>query len=235
MVGLKFGTTSNPAKTWATNTLIPSYCAQYYAGARIVALSSGNVYPFVPVDGPGSREDDPLIPVGEYANSCIARERVFEYCANLYGNPMVLIRLSYALDLRYGVLVDIAQKVHSGDAIDLTTGTINCIWQGDANEMILRSLAHTRFPPWPINLTGVKHYSVREIAKEFGAIFDKDPVFIGDESETALISNTELMVSTLGHPNTSITDLIYPTAIWVRSGGYLYNKKTHFEVRNGDY
>lgn len=235
LVGLKFGTTKDPVRTWATNILPPFYCCEYYSGARIAALSSGNVYPFVSVDGPGSRETDPLIPQGEYANSCVARERIFQYCAQVNHNRLILLRLSYALDMRYGVLVDIAQKVQQRKPLELTTGFVNCIWQGDANDMILRSLAHASNPPFTLNLTGIKRYKVRDLAYKFGDCFQVNPVFHGSESGTALLSNTELMVSKLGYPQTPVDKLIHPTAEWLRSGGTLYDKPTHFNVRDGAY
>jgi hypothetical protein len=235
LVGLKFGTAENPSMTWATNVLPPVYCCQAYAGARIAALSSGNVYPLVPVDGPGSRESDPLVPLGEYANSCVARERIFQYGAERHRNGLILLRLSYALDMRYGVLVDMAQRVLQRKPLDLRTGSVNCIWQGDANEMILRSLAYADRPGLALNLTGTERYRVRDLACKFGAYFQIDPVFVGYESGTALISNTELMVSKLGEPRTPIETLIQPTAEWLISGGGTYDKPTHFDVRDGVY
>ena len=235
MIGQKFGTSQNPAKTWAINTLPPAYCVQRYPQARIVALSSGNVYPFVRVDGEGSRESDPLTPTGEYANSCIARERIFEYWSAKQQTSIILLRLSYALDLRYGVLVDIARKIFQGQPLDVSMGKVNCIWQGDANDMILRSLELAGQPPAIINLTGTEWFSLRDLAHRFGEYFNCEPEFSGEESGTALISNTEFMVAKLGAPHTPVESLLRPTAEWIRSGGRLLDKPTHFEVRDGAY
>ncbi len=235
LVGLKFGTSSNPVHTWATNTLIPAYAAERYAGARIVALSTGNVYPFVAVNGSGSRESDALTPLGEYSNACVARERVFEYFSGLNSTRVALLRLSYALDLRYGVLVDIAHKVYRGQPVNVAMSYLNCIWQGDANEMIIRSLALASTPPQPLNLVGSEHYRVRELALRFGELLGKEVSFCGTEAKTALLSDNSLLHNLLGEPSTPLESVMEWTADWVRSGGRLFNKPTHFEVRNGDY
>lgn len=235
LVGLKFGTTQNPSQTWATNTLIPSLACERYPAAKIVAVSSGNVYPLCPVSSGGSRETDPLTPLGEYANSCVARERIFEYYSHKNGTPLVLARLSYALDLRYGVLLDIAQHVYAGDPVDLTMGAFNCIWQGDANEMILRALVLARVPPYPINLTGMAPVSVRAVARQFARLMGKEAIFLGEEADTALLSNTRRMVQLLGEPPTSLEQVIRWTAAWVMAGGRTYRKPTHFQTRNGKY
>jgi nucleoside-diphosphate-sugar epimerase len=235
LVGLKFGTANNPAVTWATNTLAPAVAAERYRDSKIVALSSGNVYPLVSIDGDGSSESDPLMPLGEYANSCVARERIFEYYSRKNGTPLSLIRLSYALDLRYGTLVDIAQKVYSGQPVDVTMGYINCIWQGDANEMIIRSLALVESPPRAINLTGTEWLSVRQLALRFGELMGCDVHLTGSESSTALLSSTARMRKNLGEPFTPLDRVIQWTARWVMNGGRLLNKPTHFETRDGEY
>ncbi len=235
MVGAKFGTTRQPAYTWAVNTLIPAYVAESYCNARIVALSSGNVYPLVPVDCGGSQEMDPLTPLGEYANSCVARERVLEFFSTRNGTPMVLIRLNYAVELRYGVLVDIAQKVWTGQPVDVTTGYFNCIWQRDANEMILRTLAMADVPPLTLNITGAETLSVRWLAHRFGELLDKEVHIAGQEAETALLSNSAKARSRLGDPPTPIEHILRWTAQWLRDGGRLLAKPTHFEVRDGRY
>lgn len=235
LVGLKFGTTDNPAYTWATNTLAPALAAERYAQAKIVALSSGNVYPMTSVRGGGSRETDPLVPPGEYANSCVARERIFEYYSQQNGTPVALIRLSYALDLRYGVLFDIAQCVFNGQPIDLATGYLNCIWQGDANEMIIRALALAAAPPLAVNLTGLQWLSVRELAQRFGALMGRDVAFTGVETDTAFLSDTTQMRASLGEPPTPIEAVIRWTAHWVAAAGRSLDKPTHFETRDGAY
>ncbi len=235
LVGLKFGTSDNPALTWATNTLIPAYTMERYPLSRIAALSTGNVYPLVPIQGGGSKESDPLTPLGEYANACVARERIFEYFAANNQTPVTLLRLSFALDLRYGVLVDIAAKVYQGKAVDVTMSHYNCIWQGDANEMIIRSLGLAGCPPTPLNLVGSQHNSIRATALRFGELMGKPVAFEGIESQTAFLSDNLKLRETLGEPATPIDQVIEWVANWVMSSGRLLNKPTHFEVRNGGY
>ena len=235
LVGMKFGTGRAPARTWAVNTLIPAHTMAHYAGARIVALSTGNVYPLVPVAGGGAVESSPMTPVGEYANACVARERIFEYCAGESATPVVLVRLNYAIDLRYGVLVDIARRIQAGEPVDVTTGFLNCIWQGDANDMILRSLALAAIPPAPLNLTGPEIHSVRSLAKRLGALMDRPVRFTGEEAETALLSDPAVACARLGDPLVSIDTMLRWTAHWVEQGGALLDKPTHFEVRDGKY
>jgi nucleoside-diphosphate-sugar epimerase len=203
-----------------------------YPNARMVALSTGNVYPLVPVKGDGATEEHPLTPVGEYANAAVARERVFEYCARKHNTSVALLRLNYAVELRYGVLVDIARKVWAGETIDLSNGYFNCIWQGDANEMILRSLS---LPAGPWNLTAPGVASVRQVAEQFGKLFSKSPQLVNQESDTALLNNPTKICARLGPPSTSLQTMIEWIAHWVRSGGKSLDKPTHFEVRDGAY
>jgi nucleoside-diphosphate-sugar epimerase len=235
LVGLKFGTTQNPGSTWIMNTLVPAYVSERYRDSRIVALSTGNVYPLVSVESGGSKESDPMEPVGEYSSACMARERIFDYYASKNGTPLVLVRLNYALDLRYGVLVDIAQKVYEGRQVDVTTGYFNCIWQGDANDMILRSLAFAGSPPRILNLTSTQPYSIRWLAGQFAARVGVPALVQGSESDSAYISNTSLMRELLGDPPTPIEKVIDWTARWIERGGRTLNKPTHFEVRDGKY
>jgi len=235
LVGLKFGTSSSPASTWAANTLVPANVARRYPHARIVALSTGNVYPLVAVDSSGSRETDRLTPLGEYANSCVGRERIFEYLSRMNGTPIALIRLNYALDLRYGVLVDIARKVYSGEPVDVTMGYLNCIWQSDANEMILRALALPSPPPTPINSTGTEKLSVRALALRFGELLGREVRITGAEAATALLSNVDNMRAHLGAPPTPVDAVMRWTARWIMQGGPLLDKPTHFETRDGGY
>lgn len=235
LVGLKFGTKQNPGGTWAVNTLVPAHVAERYAESRIAALSTGNVYPLVPVESGGAPETHALTPLGEYANAAVARERIFEYFARKRGTRIALVRLSYALDLRYGVLVDIARKIHAGEPIDVTSGYFNCIWQADANEMILRSLALASNPPTAVNLTSPTIFSVREIAARFSELLGRPVKFAGTESATAFLSNTERMCAELGSPPAALETVIRWTAHWVQNGGRSLNKPTHFEVRNGAY
>lgn len=235
LVGLKFGTAQNPCLTWAVNTLVPAYVMERYAGARVAALSTGNVYPMVSTRGRGARETDPLTPVGEYPNAAVARERVFEYFSRRDGSSVALLRLNYAIDLRYGVLADIAGRIIRGEPIDLATGYFNCIWQGDANERILRSLALARSPAEPWNLTGAAACSVRTVATRLGELLDAKPKFHGRESESALLSDTSKLDGVLGAPPTTLQTMLGWTADWFRGGGRLLNKPTHFEVRDGRY
>jgi nucleoside-diphosphate-sugar epimerase len=235
LVGLKFGTSNDPAQTWAINTVVPALIAQRYPRAAIVALSTGNVYPFVPAPGPGSGESDLLTPLGEYANAAIGRERVFEFFARQNATPLVVLRLNYAVDLRYGVLVDIARKVYAAEAVDLSTGYFNCIWQGDANDMILRALALAQTPPLTLNLTGLQALSVREVALRFGELLDRPARIIGSEAPTALLSNSAAACSLLGSPPTTVEEVIRWTADWIKRGGRILDKPTHFEARDGKY
>ena len=235
LVGLKFGTRENPALTWATNTLAPAHVAERYATSRIVALSTGNVYPLVPVKSGGAGEDHPLTPLGEYANAAIARERIFEYFSRTGGVHIAQLRLSYAVELRYGVLVDIARRVAAGEPVDLTAGHFNCIWQGDANESILRALDLATSPPTAFNLPGSAALSVREVATRFSELLGRPVRFVGTEAETALLSNTDRLRRELGPVPTDIDGILRLTAQWVKQGGRSLNKPTHFEVRDGAY
>ena len=235
MVGFKFGTSGNPALTWAMNTLVPAHIAERFSTSRIAVLSSGNVYPLLEPRSGGAVETDSLTPVGEYANACVARERIFEFFSQKNGTAIVCLRLNYAVDLRYGVLLDIAEKVHAGRPVELSTGYFNCIWQGDANEFIIRSLELASAPSTALNLTGPAVLSVREVALQFGKSFGRPVQFVGAEAETALLNNPKRLCSILGNPPTSLETVIHWTAHWVTTGGRLLNKPTHFEVRDGRY
>ena len=235
LIGLKFGTADNPALTWATNTLVPAFTMERYPDAKIATLSTGNVYPLVPISGEGSQETDPLTPLGEYSNACVARERIFEYYSAKNQTPVTLVRLSFALDLRYGVLVDIAAKVFQGEPVDVTMSQYNCIWQADANEMIIRSLALAACPPYPLNLVGSHHYSIKDTALKFGELMGKPVTFKGEESQTAFLSSNARLCATLGEPPTPIEQVMEWVADWMASEGRLLNKPTHFEVRDGGY
>jgi hypothetical protein len=234
-VGLKFGTRDAPARTWAVNTLVPASISRRYEKARIVALSTGNVYPFVPVAGGGSTETDALTPLGEYPNAAVARERIFEYFSQCNGTPITLVRLNYAVDLRYGVLVDIATTIAQRKPVDLTMGYFNCIWQRDANDMILRAFDLARAPATPLNLTGPEKLSVRHIAGQLGDLMGMKVTFKGEEAETALLSNTSEAIARLGAPRTPLDSILRWTAAWVKDGGPVLGKPTGFDVRDGRY
>ena len=235
LVGLKFGTQENPSLTWAVNTLVPAYVMERYATARIVALSTGNVYPMVSVRSRGAEESNPLTPLGEYPNAAVARERLFDYFSRKNGTKVALLRLNYAVELRYGVLADIAAKVFARQSIELANGYFNCIWQGDANEMILRSFPLGASPARPWNLTAPAKLRVREVASRFGTLFGVQPRFIGTEQPTALLSDSSPICEALGEPATPLEVVMKWTADWVKRGGRSLNKATHFEVRDGQY
>ena len=235
LVGTKFGTTGGEARTWAINTLTPSNVCRHFSDSRIVALSTGNVYPLTRVDGGGPRETDPVGPLGEYAQSALGRERVFEFFSSEKGIPVVLVRLNYAIDLRYGVLVDIAQKILNREPIDLTMGYLNLIWQGEANERILRSFCHCSSPPEKLNLTGAEVLSLRNLAEQMGRSLNLSPSFHGREAPTALLSNAGKSIEWFGPPQISVDRMIDWTADWVRNGGLLLEKPTHFETRDGRF
>jgi nucleoside-diphosphate-sugar epimerase len=235
LVGLKFGTSQNPAATWAMNTLVPARVCERFPRSRIVALSTGNVYPLSEVNRGGSVETDALTPLGEYANAAVARERIFEFHSQRNGTALSLLRLFYAVELKYGVLADIAHKVHAGELIPLANGSFNCIWQGDANEMILRALTLVASPPSVWNLCRPEIFSVRQIAVRFGELLGREPVFSGSESATALTANAARICSKLGTPRTPIEVMARWTAHWVKQGGRDWGRPTHFEVRDGNY
>jgi len=235
MVGLKFGTTRNPATTWALNTLAPAHIAQRYRAARIVAMSTGNVYPLVPVASGGAVESDPATPQGEYAGAAVARERIFQYHAIENGTPIALLRLNYAVELRWGVLVDIARWIHLGRPVDVSMGYLNCIWLADANDMILRSLSLATPEAAVLNLTGPDTLSVRDLALMLAERMGRPVEIAGSEAETALLSNSERICELLGSPATSLETLLAWTAAWVAAGKPSLDQPTHFEVRDGRY
>lgn len=237
MAGQKFGTSGTPEVTWMMNAHVPALVAEKYAalGARSVVFSTGCVYPNVAVSSGGSCEEDDLTPLGEYANSCVARERLYSYFCNQHGAPAVLFRLNYAIDLRYGVLVDVARKVAGGEPVDLTMGYANVLWQGDANAYALRSLLHTTAPPLPLNVTGPETFSIREAATQLGELLGRTPVLTGHEADTALLSDATRAHSLMGPPTVPLATLIRWVADWQRQGGRLLNKPTHYETRDGKY
>ena len=235
MAGQKFGTKDLPSLTWAVNTLVPAMVAERYAGSRIVAFSTGNVYPLSPATGPGSRESDSLTPIGEYANSCVGRERVLEHVSRTRGTPMAIIRLNYAVDLRYGVLVDIAHRVAAGEPVRVDMGYVNVIWQGDANAQAIRALSLAASPPRAINVTGPDRLSVRDMAMRLGDLLGTAPRVEGTEAPDALLSDTSLAQSLFGPPTVSSDVLIEWVAGWVANGGTRLDKATKFEVRDGKF
>ena len=235
MAGRKFGATGNEALTWAMNTYLPGRVAEKYQNSRIVVFSTGNVYPLTPVSHGGATETHPVDPIGEYAQSCLGRERVFEHASNQFGTALAVLRLNYAIDLRYGILLDIAERVYYEKPVDLTMGAANVIWQGDANAIVLRTLMHCQSPPMVLNLTGPEIVSIRWLATQFGEIFGKAPIFEGVEADTALLSNAARCHQLFGYPQVSLEQMVQWVAHWVEIDGMTLGKPTKFEVRDGKF
>ena len=235
MAGQKFGTTGEEARTWAVNAYLPGAVAERFRRSRIVAFSTGNVYPLWPIGGNGPAESDATGPVGEYARSALARERVLEFFSRRNRTPMALLRLNYAIEPRYGVLRDIADQVRARQPVDLAMGKVNLIWQRDANAVALTALAHCVVPPLLLNLTGRPGHEVRWIAMEFGRRFGTEPEFTGTEADTALLSDASRCEAMFGPPETDIAEMIDRVAEWVEQGGRSLGKPTHFEARDGRF
>lgn len=236
LAGMKFGSSGAQPMTWAMNAHLPGLVARRFTGSRIVALSTGNVYAFSPLSGKGSAEIDPLGPVGEYAITCLGRERMLSYYSERAGTPVTLIRLNYANALRYGVLVDIAQRVLAGEPVDVTMGAVNVIWQGDANSFILQSFSLCASPPAVLNVAGPEVLSVRWVAERFADLLGvAAPRIVGTEAETALLSDATQMTERFGQPGVPVEMLMEWTAHWLRDGGALLGKPTGFQVRDGKF
>jgi nucleoside-diphosphate-sugar epimerase len=235
MAGRKFGTAGAEALTWAANAVIPANVGHHFTDSRIVVFSSGNVYPLTPVTSGGAQETDAVGPIGEYAQSCIGRERVFSYFSQENETPMLLFRLNYAIDLRYGVLYDIGQSVFNDQSVSVNNGCFNCIWQGDANIQAILSLGQCTTPPNILNITGPETVSVRRVAEMFGTIWDKPVTYSGEEATSALIGNAKKAIDLFGYPTVSLERMIRWTAHWIKIGGAALGKPTHFEVRSGKY
>lgn len=236
MAGFKFGAAGNEPLAWAMNTHVPAMVAEIFAASRIVAFSTGCVYPFVDIRHQGATEDiQPTPPPGDYANSCVGRERMFQYFSGLHNTPGRIVRLNYAIDMRYGVLHDIGVKVRDGVEIDVSMGHVNVIWQGDANAMALRCLAAATTPTSPINISGPETVSVRALAEAFGRQFNKKPKIVGTEAPTGWLVNTAQMAQTFGYPKVPLLKMIEWTADWLGRSMPTLNKPTHYEVRDGQY
>jgi nucleoside-diphosphate-sugar epimerase len=235
MAGRKFGAEGDLSLTWAMNAHVPALVAQAFPRSRIIAFSTGCVYPFVPVDGTGASEDLPPNPPGEYAQSCVGRERMFEYFSKKYSTPGRLFRLNYAIDMRYGVLHDIASKILAGAPIDVSLGHVNFIWQGDAAAQALRCLAHCDVPTSPINVSGHEILSVRDLAAKLGALLGREPVIVGSEQPTAWLTDTSQATKLFGYPVVDTGRLIAWTADWVARSMPSLGKPTKYEVRDGRY
>ena len=236
MAGHKFGAAGNAAFTWAMNAGVPFAAAEVFRESRIVSFSTACVYPYVAPDSGGAREDLPATPPpGDYANSCVARERAFEYGSLRYGTPGRLVRLEYAIDMRYGVLHDIAAAVHAGTPVDLSMGHVNVIWQGDANEQALRLLAHCTAPASALNVSGPETLAVRWLASEFGRRLGKEAIVAGKEGPSAWLVDSSAAHRLLGVPRVPIGAMLDWTADWIARGGASLGKPTHFETRDGKY
>ncbi len=235
MVGMKFGSTGNEARTWAVNAFLPAMVCRRFSRSRLVAFSTGNVYPMTPVSGSGSSEEDPPGPEGEYAMSCLGRERMFEYFSRTRGSRVSLLRLNYACELRYGVLVDLARKVWERQPIDLTMGHVNVIWQGDANAMALRAVEYCASPPFVVNIAGPERLSIRRICQELGRLMNRPLNLVGEEAPDALLSDGRRGHERLGRPRVAIERLLGWIADWVMRGGPSLDKPTHFQVRDGRF
>ncbi len=235
MAGMKFGATGREGLTWAMNVHLPALVCAHYRESRIAAFSTGNVYGMVPVTGPGSPETGPLNPVGEYAMSCLGRERIHQYFSATLDIPMTLLRLNYAVELRYGVLVDLARQVWEGATIDVSMGYMNVIWQGDANAMTLAALADVAVPPKVINIAGPERLSIREVCEQFGKRMDKPVAFSGVEAETALLNDGSQARKRYGSPRVDAEQMIDWIADWIERGGESLNKPTHFQNREGRF
>ena len=235
LAGQKFGTDSAPGLTWIQNTLVPAIVARRFRESRIVVFSTGCVYPYVPVDGPGANESDPVTFLGEYASTCVGRERIFSHFSEQYGTPQLLYRLNYSVELRYGVLVDIALKVMNGEPVDLTMGWLNCIWQGDACARAIQCLGHTASPPRILNITGPEKLGIRELALEFGRRFGREPSFTGEPAGTAWLSDASESIRLFGPPTVGVPQMMEMIAGYLQAGGRLLGKPTHFETRSGKF
>lgn len=235
LAGMKFGSTGQESLTWAMNTYLPAIICKKSSRSKIVAFSTGNIYGLVPVNGSGSVETDSPNPAGEYAMSCLGRERMFEYFSRALKIPVALIRLNYACELRYGVLVDLARKIFNGEPIDLSMGWFNVLWQADANAMALQCFAHVASPPFVINLTGPEKLSVRQTCETFAEKMGKKVSFVGEEKPTALLNNAQNAFRLFGEPRVKADQLIEWISQWTKDGGTTLGKPTHFESRDGKF
>jgi nucleoside-diphosphate-sugar epimerase len=235
MVARKFGTAGEESVTWATNAFVPGLAGYRYRHSRIVTWSTGNVYPLYPIDSSGPLETSPVGPIGEYAQSALARERVFTYFARTFETRLSILRLNYAVELRYGVLIDIASKILSGQPVNLGMGAVNLIWQGHANSVCLRSLHHCHAEPFLLNVTGTESFRVRWLAEQLGKLLGVAPEFAGTEGELALLSNAAKCQELFGPSSIPISQVMQWVADWLKSGGSTWNKPTHFEVKDGKF
>jgi dTDP-4-dehydrorhamnose reductase len=235
LAGTKFGTTGKESFTWAMNTYLPGRVAEKYKNSRIVVFSTGNVYPLTAIGMGGAAEDFPTQPIGEYAQSCLGRERIFQYHSIKHQTPILIYRLNYANDVAYGVLLEIAKAVNEERPIDLSMGNVNVIWQGDANEMAIRCLQHCSVPSKILNIAGPETISVKWLAQQFGLMLNKIPKFSNEEQPTALLSNAAESFKLFGYPKTTLKVMMELLVQWIQQGGKVSNKPTHFQERQGQF
>ncbi len=235
LAGMKFGSTGNQPLTWAMNSYVPALAARHYKDSRIVAFSTGNVYPLVDINSGGATEDTDPGPIGEYAQSCLGRERMFEYFSQLHGTPVTIARLNYANEPRYGIIVDLATKILNGEPIDLSMGAVNLIWQRDANDYIIRAITLAKSPPAILNVAGPDIVAVRRLAEQIAGILDKEPEFVCRETETALLSDASYCLSEFGLPSTTLEQMVSMIVKWVASGKKTLNKPTKYDIRDGKF
>ena len=235
LVGRKFGSSGKEWLTWAVNTLVPAFVCERFPYSRISVLSTGNVYPLTKPTGTGPNESTEPQPKGEYAQSCLGRERLFEYFSRLNGTQVVILRLNYANEPRYGVVVDLTRRILAGQTVDLSMGYVNLIWQGDASDYLARSLDLASTPPTVLNVAGGSVISIREIAEEIGELIGRKPVFRGKEASTALLSDPRRCRETFGPPRISTREMVQVVVEWVKEGRPILDRPTHFEVRNGRF
>jgi nucleoside-diphosphate-sugar epimerase len=235
LAGMKFGTTGKQPLTWALNSFLPGLVARHYKDSRIVVFSTGNVYPLVDISSGGASEETAPEPIGEYAQSCLGRERIFEYFSQLHNTPMTIIRLNYANEPRYGIIVDLTRRILNGEPVDLTMGAVNLIWQRDANDYIIRSISLAKSPPTILNVTGPDTVLVRQLAEKIGQALNSKPKFTSREARTALLSNACFCSSMFGCPQTTLDEMVSLIIKWVASGKTVLNKPTKYDIRNGKF
>jgi len=235
LVGMKFGVMDNQPLTWVLNSFVPGMVARHYKNARIVVFSTGNVYPFVDINSGGVSEETPPEPVGEYAQSCLGRERMFEYFSQLHNTKVALVRLNYANEPRYGIIVDLTLKILNDEPIDLTMGAVNLIWQRDANDYIIQAHSCAKSPPAVLNVTGPDTVPIRQLAEQIGKKLGKEPKFVSREAETALLSNASFCFSLFGHPKTTLEEMVSLIVKWVGTGKKVLNKPTKYDIRDGKF
>ena len=235
LAGMKFGTTGNQPLTWALNSFLPGIVARHYKNARIVAFSTGNVYPLVDIKSGGAQEDTMPEPIGEYAQSCLGRERMFEYFSQFHKTPVTIVRLNYANEPRYGIIVDLTLKILNNEPVDLTMGTVNLIWQRDANDYIIQAMSLVKSPPAILNVTGADTVPIRQLAEQIGKEIDKEPKFISQEATIALLSNASYCFSQFGYPKTTLEEMVSMIVKWVTASKKILNKPTKYDIRDGKF